>query len=95
MTEEVVLRRLADDDSIAELTTLLRRAYGPLAEGGLRFVATYQAEETTRIRSERGECWVGELDGRLVATVTLSPPGSERSERAPAWYHRDGVATFG
>ena len=27
--------------------------------------------------------------------MTLSPPGSERSERAPAWYHRDGVATFG
>jgi GNAT superfamily N-acetyltransferase len=95
VTDDVVLRRLADDDSITELTALLRRAYGALAERGLRYVATYQEDDETRARAAAGECWVAERDERLVATVTFYPPGVEKNARAPDWYRRADIATFG
>lgn len=88
----LVLRPLSPDDSIGELTELLHRAYKQLADMGLRFVATYQSEEETRRRTEHGACFVGVIDGRIVATVTYYDPS--RGDGTP-WYERPDVAHFG
>jgi GNAT superfamily N-acetyltransferase len=85
----VQLRLVSEDDSWEELTTLLHRAYAPLAAQGMRFSATHQTPEVTRKRAARGECWVGMRDGRMIATVTVVPPGRGGG---CAWYRREGVA---
>lgn len=88
----LTFRPLAPDDSISELTELLHRAYKRLADMGLRFVATYQAEDETRRRAESGTCYVGIYSGRIVATVTYYGP--TYTGRTP-WYMREDVAYFG
>jgi GNAT superfamily N-acetyltransferase len=85
-------RRLRGDDSIPHLTSLLHRAYAPLAAQGLRFVATHQDDEETRRRCASGECWVAEKDGAVVATVTWYRPWDDG--KCP-WYARPEVAHFG
>lgn len=91
LPEGVVLRRLRDDDPVPALTDLLHRAYAPLAARGLRYVATHQDDRTTRHRCSQGECWVAELGGRVVATVTLVHGRTSEC----AYYARPGVARFG
>jgi GNAT superfamily N-acetyltransferase len=86
------IRLLAPADSIAELTDLLHRAYRPLAERGLRFVATHQDEQITRRRAGRGECYLA-IDGtRMIGTATLYPP--DKTKGSP-WRDRPDVASFG
>lgn len=89
---DVHVRPLAPSDSISELTTLLHRAYAQLADMGLRFVATHQTEDTTRHRIKDAECYVAELDGRIVGTIIFRGPGQSRG--CP-WYERPDVAGFG
>jgi GNAT superfamily N-acetyltransferase len=86
------LRRLRADDSIPALTSLLHRAYAPLAARGLRFVATHQDDEETRRRCASGECWVAEKDGAVVATVTWYVPWDDG--KCP-YYARKDVVHFG
>lgn len=86
-----VVRRLAPDDSMAEMTDLLHRAYAELREMGLHYVASHQDEARTRARAANGECYVGVLDGRLIATVTFTPAGRTAGCR---WYDRGDVASF-
>jgi phosphoribosylanthranilate isomerase len=88
---EPVLRRFESTDSIVELTDLLHRAYAPLAAMGLRFVATWQDATITARRISRGECWVLDLDGRLVGAITWLPP---ESTKGSPWYDRPDVASF-
>lgn len=83
------VRRLRAEDSLDALTRLLRRAYAGLARRGMRYVASHQGVEVTRRRIANGECYVAELDGRLVGTITLEPPGTGRG---PALYRQSDVA---
>jgi GNAT superfamily N-acetyltransferase len=78
-------------DSVPALTRLLHRAYAPLAAQGLHFVATDQTDDVTVSRLARGECWVVEADGRIVACVTIHPPGANDDCR---YYRRPGVASL-
>jgi GNAT superfamily N-acetyltransferase len=71
----MLIRELHPDDSLEELTALLHRAYKQLADMGLRFLATHQDVETTRRRIAKGTCFVAELEGRIVGTITYNPPG--------------------
>jgi GNAT superfamily N-acetyltransferase len=87
----VVFRRVAAEDSLAELTDLLHRAYRPLAEQGFRYWSTHQSVEDTRTRIRRGECYVGVRRDRIVATITLVGP---EAARGCPWYERPGVAVF-
>ena len=89
---EVTIRPLAESDSITELTQLLHRAYAQLAAMGLKFVATHQDVETTKHRLKDAECYVAELDGRIVGTILFRPPGTARG---CDWYNRSDVAIFG
>jgi GNAT superfamily N-acetyltransferase len=86
----ITIRRLEPSDSIAELTGLLHRAYAPLAEAGMRFLATHQDENVTRRRIAKGECFVALRDGRLVGTIVLNPGGTTTG---CDYYDRPGVST--
>lgn len=88
----ILIRELRPDDAIPEITVLLHAAYAGLAALGFRYVATYQDDEVTRRRLERGYPLVAEEAGRLIATVTLYPP---RPDAIPAWYRRPEVHYFG
>jgi GNAT superfamily N-acetyltransferase len=92
LPERVQIRLLNESDSIAELTELLHRAYKRLGDMGLNFTAVDQSEETTRNRISDGECFIAEIDGKIVGTITLH---LARRSWADGWYEHDGVATFG
>ena len=85
----LVLRQIDASDDWEALTDLLHRAYGPLAARGMRFYASHQSVSVTRERAGKGECWVGIMHDRIVATVTLVPP--DRCAGAP-WYDLSEVA---
>lgn len=87
----VQIRRLAPDDCLRELTEMLHRAYRPLAEAGLRYLATHQAPEVTAQRVAKGECYVAVAGRRLVGTIVLTPPGCCGG---CAYCERPGVACF-
>jgi len=91
-TPRLHLRRLLPTDSLAALTTLLHRAYGPLAEAGLRFHASYQGEDVTLRRISEGECMLAVRDGQVVGTLTLKD--ADQTGGSP-WYDRPEVASFG
>lgn len=94
MSADIDIRRLRDTDSIPAITALLHAAYAPLAAMGLRYTATHQDDDTTLRRLTRGFPFVGELDGDLVATVTLYPTESAPGACCP-WYAEPGVFSFG
>ena len=88
----LMIRPVAETDDLAALTALLHRAYRPLAEAGMRYVASYQTEEVTRKRLARGRGYIAEWDGRVVGTLTLYP---QAAMTECAWYKRDDVWYFG
>lgn len=92
MGGNIVIRQAGSGESWSALTSLLHRAYAPLAERGLRFYASYQDEQVTRSRCAEGECYVAIMDGELVGTVTALP-GGRPSELS--WYTRTDTASMG
>lgn len=85
------IRRLVPSDSLEALTLLLNRAYQRLAAMGFNYTAVDQTVETTRERIEGNECYVAEIDGRIIGTALLIPHRQER----PAWANQPGVAYAG
>ena len=88
----LVVRRREERDSYERMTEILHAAYARLAAMNLRFKAVDQPVSVTRERAERGECFVAELDGTLVGTLTLYPSGLE--DAPSEWYRRADVAIF-
>jgi GNAT superfamily N-acetyltransferase len=88
----IVIRPLGPEDSLAELTELLHRAYAPLAARGLRYVASWQDERITGYRIEDATCFVAVDGDRLVGTVTVKRP---RECAGCAWLAREDVAVIG
>ncbi len=86
------IREYSPHDSLDELTGVLHRAYATLAERGMRFVASHQEVEITRQRIEAGRCFVAELEGRIVGTITTY---TTTVESKCTYYLRPGVARFG
>ena len=84
----VTIRPLAENDSMAELTALIRSAYKSLADMGFRYWGTWQSEEDTRLRCSEGHCLVVEDEGRLVGTLTVK---LAHNDGDPDWYKREGV----
>jgi predicted N-acetyltransferase YhbS len=84
----ILIRELRPDDSLAEITALLHRAYGRLAAMGLNYTAVDQSEEVTRERAGRGTCLVAVRDGRIVGTISCHPPDPASDA---AWYRRPDV----
>jgi GNAT superfamily N-acetyltransferase len=91
MPSELLIRRWNESDDLTALTDLLHRAYKPLADMGLRFLATHQDETVTLKRLSEGLAFVGEIDGKVIATITLLPP--EVVNGTP-WYDRPDVSSM-
>jgi len=89
-TEDVLLRLLSPADSLAEITALLHRAYGGLGAMGLNYTAVDQTPEVTRQRIDGNECYVAEIRGRIVGTVTFHKDQRDR----PACACRKDIAFF-
>ena len=88
----VVIRKWKNDDDVSEITALLHRAYGQLAELGFRYHATWQGDEVTLKRLSQGVSFIAEKDGKMVGTATLYLPPSQTGCE---WYDRPDVARFG
>ena len=80
-------RAINASDDIGELTTLIRSAYAPHAARGLRYWATHQSVEETAKRLAAGHGFVAELQGNLVATITLRE--SEPESKVPLLREQD------
>ena len=91
----LVLRPLAESDSLETLTALLHRAYSRLGAMGLNYTAVDQTVEVTAQRVASGQCFVAEHEGRIVGTVTVG--GAWDVQRVPGarqcpWYLRRDIA---
>jgi predicted N-acetyltransferase YhbS len=92
VSDEVQIRAFRDDDDIPAITALLHAAYAPLAEMGLRYLASHQDDDMTIRRLKAGWAYVGELSGQIVATVTLR---ASEVDSPCEWYREPHVFTFG
>ncbi len=75
-------RELDAGDDMEALTSLIRAAYAPHAENGLRYWATHQTVADTIKRCSSGTGLVGSIDGRVVATILLRKPDPESKVEA-------------
>jgi ribosomal protein S18 acetylase RimI-like enzyme len=89
---KIIIRPIAQTDSLDELTSLLHRAYKKLADKGFRFHATHQDVETTRKRVNNSECYIGTFDNKIIATIAYRSPKVKINHE---WYDQPFVASFG
>src|SRR4029079_9044456 len=68
----VLYRYLHDGDDIVAITEMLHESYAPLASAGMRFVASHQHPETTRLRMNRGETVLALANLNVVGVITLN-----------------------
>jgi predicted N-acetyltransferase YhbS len=92
MRESPTIRPWHETDDLCALTALLHRAYKPLADAGMRFVASHQDNSMTRERIAQGRCFVAEVDSAVAGAIVYYPPGAKSG---CDWYRRPGVAVFG
>jgi len=76
---------------IDSLTDLLHAAYRPLAEKGMRYLATHQPPETTLKRLKKGDSFLGFMNGQLISTITVVK-NSPKSRCT--WYRNPHVFYF-
>ena len=74
--QTIIVRPLAAEDSLVELTTLLHRAFARLKRMGLACRSADQPVAVTRQRIGQGECFVAVCGGRIVGMdlVEVAPP---------------------
>lgn len=90
MKLEIRLCRLPGD--IVALTDMLHRAYAELGARGWRYSATHQTPEVTERRVRAGHCFVAEIDGRMVGTITVKKPNPNATA---ATYREPATFMFG
>lgn len=79
MHSDVVIRPIAPDDSLEELTALLHRAYAVLGNMGLNYTAVDQSLATTAERVAEGQCFVAVGSSGLVGAIVVTPPQPQSS----------------
>jgi GNAT superfamily N-acetyltransferase len=87
----ITLRRFRPDDSIDELTALLRRAFARLGTSGLNCTYVDQTPDITRQRIGDGDCLVALNGRRIVGTATLQT--ADPQAEIP-WYRHPSVASL-
>jgi GNAT superfamily N-acetyltransferase len=97
--ENFKIRLFEPTDDVAQLNTIIRAAYQSLADAGMRYHASYEDVAATQRQIRSGECYLALLDEKIIGCVVLRiPPQGEKPAwmaKRPAWYSRDGVASFG
>lgn len=89
--DEIRVRLFHKNDSIEMITALLHSSYQELADMGFRYLATYQSSDVTLDRISGGECYIAELEDRVVGTITFED--ADQTNGCP-WYDRVDVASF-
>jgi predicted N-acetyltransferase YhbS len=92
MASPLTIRAWQPTDDVDGITKLLHRAYAPLAQAGLRYLATHQSAEITRERLTSGYPLVALAGGAIVGTATLYPPDAASPCEL---YRQPGVYCFG
>ena len=92
MNERISIRPFLPADPVSAITALLHAAYASLAKMGFRYLATHQDDVTTLCRLQRGFPFVAEMDGVIIATITLRSPVAQSE---CSWYCQQGVYSFG
>ena len=87
---DLLIRRLASEDSLEEITDLLHRAFAPLGRMGLTCGCIAQSAATTAARIARGTCFVALQGRRIVGTVTIERPDPAHEF---TWYRRPRTAS--
>jgi uncharacterized damage-inducible protein DinB/GNAT superfamily N-acetyltransferase len=96
-THRIEIRPLAARDSFDELTRLMHLSYAPLAAAGLNFSAATQTPDVTARRAAEGQCFVAELDGEIVGSVTACGPyadGEAPWAASVPWFRDRDTAHF-
>jgi GNAT superfamily N-acetyltransferase len=81
----MTIRECRVPEDIEPLTGLLHRAYAELAARGLRYLATHPTPDITEKRVRAGHCFVAEVDGALVGTITVCGP----DDSSKVWAYRE------
>jgi GNAT superfamily N-acetyltransferase len=68
-----LIRPLQPNDSLLDITHLLHRAYARLGAMGLNYTAVDQTPQTTAERITGGQCYVAEVEAKLVGTIVVKP----------------------
>ncbi len=96
---QIKFRIIEPSDDIKALNILLRDAYRPLAEAGMRYAASHEDIEATKKNIADGECHLAILEEKIIGCVVLRIPGLEEKSgwkaSAPALYQKQGVTSFG
>ena len=87
----ITLRPLHADDSMDDLTAMLRRAFAPLGASGLNCTCVNQTSAVTRQRIGLGDCLVALSGSRIVGTVTLQTADPQAEI---GWYRNPDVASL-
>lgn len=90
---EIQIRPYQSSDSIPELTAMLHRAYAPLAQQGMRYLASHQDDATTldRLTNKNALAFIATHNSRMVGTITLCQPNPDSPIE---WYARSDVMSF-
>ena len=83
---------ISDFERVSTLTQFLHKAYKPLADAGFRAISTYQDDEKTKERIQKGECWMATVNDELIGTILYRQPGNAGGN---FWYLNPFVASIG
>ncbi|HEU4718793.1 MAG TPA: GNAT family N-acetyltransferase [Bacteroidia bacterium] len=86
------IRPLSEKDDLEELTRLLNKSYGKLAERGFRYLASHQDAEMTKQRIQNGHCLVAVKGDRIIGTICYYSPGNKSYGK---WFHSANAASWG
>lgn len=89
---DILYRYLPTSDDAVGITEMLHEAYASLAAQGMRYLASHQHPETTKVRLSKGETIVAVDAGTIVGIVTLSDADKTQGS---AFYNLPDVASFG
>lgn len=76
---------------VEPLTDLLHEAYAPLAQRGLRYLASHQSPEKTLERLTRGDAYLAFWEGQLAGTISLYP---SKPDSPCEYYRKPGLVHF-
>lgn len=76
---------------IEQLTEMLHAAYRPLAEKGMKYLATHQSSDITLKRLKKGDSFLGFIEGELVSTITIV---KDDPNEPCGWYQKPEVYFF-
>jgi GNAT superfamily N-acetyltransferase len=90
-SESPYLIRLSTDSDVAAVRLLVNQAYKELADMGLNYTATFQDEEKTRQRMNRGRCFLL-LDGeRIIGTISIHDEDYLKRSKKCAYVAQFGI----